>query len=126
MFSDALSESRDLLDEAMASSAPVLVNVDVRIEDSDSVRLLVRSFATLDAAAARSTTGFRIYLGGDDAVAPLNGLLARERGGHGTVELVVPWGAREAQIRLRDPVKTAPAVQQAIKSIPGILHVEEI
>ena len=126
VFSEALAESRDLLEEATATNAPVLVNADIRVEDGDSVRLLVRSFATLDAAAARSTSGFRIFLGGEDAIAPLNGLLARERGGHGVVDLVVPWGDREAQIRLNDPVKTSPAVQQAIKSIPGIVHVEEI
>ncbi len=125
-FSEALADSRDLLDDAAETNAPVLVNADIRIEDGDSVRLLVRSFSTLDSAAARSTRGFRIYLGGDEAVGPLHGLLVRERGGHGTVDLVVPWGGREAEIRLGTTIPTAPAIHQAIKSIPGVVHVEEV
>ncbi len=126
VFSEALAQSRDLLDDAAETNAPVLVNADVRIEDGESIRLLVRSFATLDSAAARSTRGFRIFLGGDEAIGPLHGLLDREQGGHGTVDLVVPWGEREAEVRLRTTIPTAPAVHRAIKSIPGIVHVEEV
>jgi len=126
VFSDALAQSRDLLDDAVETNAPVLVNADVRIEDGESVRLLVRSFATLDSAAARSIRGFRIFLGGEEAIGPLHGLLDREQGGHGTVDLVVPWGEREVEVRLRTTLPTAPAVHQAIKSIPGIVHVEEV
>ena len=126
VFSETLAESRDLLDAAAATNTPVLVNVDVRIEDGDSVRLLVRSFSTLDSAAARSTRGFRIFLGGDDAIGPLHGLLTREQGGHGTVDLVVPCGDREAEIRLKTRVRTVPAMHQAIKSIPGVVYVEEV
>ena len=126
VFSETLAASRDLLDEAGATNAPVLVDVDVRIEDGDSIRLLVRSFSTLDSAAARSTRGFRIFLGGDDAIGPLHGLLTREQGGHGTVDLVVPCGDSEAEIRLKTKVRTAPAIHQAIKSIPGVVYVEEV
>ena len=126
VFSETLAESRDLLDAAAATNTPVLVNVDVRIEDGDSVRLLVRSFSTLDSAAARSTGGFRIFLGGDDAIGPLHGLLTREQGGHGTVDLVVPCGDREAEIRLKTRIGTVPAMHQAIKSIPGVVYVEEV
>ena len=126
VFSETLAESRDLLDAAAATNTPVLVNVDVRIEDGDSVRLLVHSFSTLDSAAARSTRGFRIFLGGDDAIGPLHGLLTREQGGHGTVDLVVPCGDREAEIRLKTRVRTVPAMHQAIKSIPGVVYVEEV
>ena len=126
VFSETLAASRDLLDAAEATNAPVLVNVDVRIEDGDSARLLVRSFSTLDSAAAHSTRGFRIFLGGDDAIGPLHGLLTREQGGHGTVDLVVPCGDSEAEIRLKTKVRTAPAIHQAIKSIPGVVYVEEV
>ena len=126
VFSEALAASRDLLDDATETNEPVLVDADVRIEDGDSVRLLVRGFSTLDSAAARSTRGFRIFLGGDEAIGPLHGLLVREQGGHGTVDLVVPWGGREAEVRLGTTLPTAPAVHQAIKSIPGIVHVEEV
>ena len=126
VFSETLAASRDLLDEAGATNAPVLVDVDVRIEDGESIRLLVRSFSTLDSAAARSTRGFRIFLGGDDAIGPLHGLLTREQGGHGTVDLVVPCGDGEAEIRLKTKIRTAPAIHQAIKSIPGVIYVEEV
>ena len=44
----------------------------------------------------------------------------------GAVDLVVPWGGREAEIRLGTTIPTAPAVHQAIKSIPGVVHVEEV
>ncbi len=125
VFSEALAGSRDLLDEAERSNAPVVAQVDVRVEGGDSVRLTVRSFAPLAAAAARSVRGFRIFLGGDEAIDPLHGLLTRERGGHGSVDLVVPWGDREARIRLKSAVRTEPAIHQAIKSIPGVVHVEE-
>ena len=126
VFSEVLAASRGLLDDATDSNAPVLVEADVRVEDGDSVRLLVRSFSTLDSAAAHSTRGFRIFLSGEEAIGPLHGLLVREQGGHGTVDLLVPWGGREAEVRLRTTIPTAPAIHQAIKSIPGIVHVEEV
>ena len=58
VFSETLAESRDLLDAAAATNTPVLVNVDVRIEDGDSVRLLVRSFSTLDFGGGALDQGF--------------------------------------------------------------------
>ena len=33
---------------------------------------------------------------------------------------------REAEVRLGTKIPTAPAIHQAIKSIPGIVHVEEV
>ncbi len=126
VFSEALVKSRKLLDEAVEFNTPLVVSVDVRLEESNSARLLVRSFTTLDSAVAGMIAGFRIYIGDGDAIAPLSGLLSREQGGHGIVDVIVPWRDREARVRLAASVKTDTAIQQAIKSIPGVNHVEEL
>jgi DNA polymerase-3 subunit alpha len=124
-FSEVLASARDLLESAVADGAPVLVNADVRGEE-DSVRLLATAITPLDNAVAAAAAGLRVWVTDEAAVEPLKSIVAREKQGRGQVQVVVPIGAREAHIRLPKTYMISPATRQAIKSIPGIMHVEEV
>ncbi len=124
-FSEVLAQSRDLLESAVVEGTPVLVNADVRSED-ESVRLLATSITPLDNAVAASAAGLKVWVTDEAAVQPLASVVAREKQGRGRVQVVVPMGAREAQISLPQTYMISPATRQAIKSIPGIMHVEEV
>jgi DNA polymerase-3 subunit alpha len=124
-FSEVLAQSRDLLESATAEGTPVLVTADVRSEE-ESVRLLAQSITPLDTAVAASAAGLRVWVTDEAAVEPLAAIVGREKKGRGKVQVVVPLGAREAHIDLPQGYMISPATRQAIKSIPGIMHVEEV
>ncbi|MEQ8695358.1 MAG: OB-fold nucleic acid binding domain-containing protein, partial [Bauldia litoralis] len=124
-FSEVLANARDLLESAVSEGTPVLVTADVRSEE-DSVRLLAQAITPLDNAVAASAAGLRVWVTDPAAVEPLASVVAREKQGRGRVQVVVPLGSREAHISLPKTYMISPATRQAIKSIPGIMHVEEV
>ena len=124
-FSEVLAASRDLLEEAQASGAPVLITADVKRED-EAPRLLAQSIRPLDVALEGVSTGLRVVVGAAEAVAALKSVLERDKEGRGEVTVVVPDGAREIELVLPRKFANAPATRQAIKSLPGIQHVEEV
>lgn len=125
-FSETLATSRDLLEQSQAEGKPVLLRVDVRVEE-ENVRLLAESITALDSAVANTAAGLRVYLTTPDAVAPFRSVLEREKSGRGEILIVCPWnGSGETEIKIPDRYAVSPAMRQAIKSIPGIMHVEEV
>jgi DNA polymerase-3 subunit alpha len=124
-FSEVLSAARDLLEEASGSGAPVLITAEVKREE-DAPRLLASAIVPLDSAMDNISTGIRVVVANADAVAALKSVLERDRDGRGEVTVVVPDGAREIEMTLPRKFTNAPATRQAIKSLPGIQHVEEV
>jgi DNA polymerase-3 subunit alpha len=124
-FSEVLGNARDLLEESSSSGAPLLITVDVKRED-DAPRLLAQSITRLDAALETVSTAIRVVVSSQEAVAALKSVLERDREGRGEVTLVVPDGMREIELTLPRKFTNAPPAQQAIKSLPGVLLVEEV
>ncbi len=121
LFSEVLAAARDLLD----AGQPLLMDVDIQRREED-VRLTAARLELLDAAATRTAAGLRIFLRDES---PLETLAAvfREHGakGRGRVSLVLAADAREVELELGATYAISPAMRGAIKSIPGIVDVQE-
>ncbi len=124
-FAEVLAGARDLLEEASGKGIPVLITVDVKREE-DAPRLLVQTITRLESALEAVSTAIRIVVSSQEAVSALKSVLERDREGQGEVTLVVPDGDREIELTLPRKLTNAPAAQRAIKSLPGVLHVEEV
>jgi DNA polymerase-3 subunit alpha len=122
LFSEVLATARDLLD----AGQPLLLHVDIQRREED-VRLTASRIELLDAAATHAAAGLRIFV--NDA-GPLETLAAvfREHGakGRGRVSLVLNADAREVELELGQGYAISPAMRGAIKSIPGIVDVQDL
>ena len=95
--------------------------------EGDSVRFLANAIEPLERVAARSGTGLRVFVNSSDPLRPLHDMLAGEGEGSGEVTVVSRLdAATEVEIRLPDRYAISPAVRQAVKSLPGIIEVQEL
>jgi DNA polymerase-3 subunit alpha len=124
-FSEVLNAARDLLDQSMEAGAPVLVTAEVRSEDG-TLRITAERVQRLDDALSNATSGFRIFLEDDKALAPLMSLIERQSKGKGTLSLVVDADEDEVEIALPGAFALSPATRAAIKAINGIANVREV
>ena len=125
MFNEVLTAARDLVERAVAESFPLLIEADVQRRDDD-ISLFVRSVSPFDQAVARAPTVVEVFVGGEEAVDSLAKLLAREKPGRGMVRLKVPDGAAEIEVQLPGRWAVTTETRQAIKAIPGVVHVEMV
>jgi len=119
VFSEALNQAGDLLDPGQA----VVVNVEIDRE-GDDVRLRAQSVRAIDTVAADTAAGLKIFL---DSAEPLTAVKSRlgERG-RGAVSLVLMADGQEVEMALKDRFHVTPAIRGAIRSIPGVVEVQDI
>jgi DNA polymerase-3 subunit alpha len=125
VFSEVLTASRDLIERAVTDSFPLMIEADVQRRDDD-FSLFMRSIAPFDQAVARAPTVVEVFVGAEDAVESLGKLLAKEKPGRGLVKLKVPDGASEIEVQLPGRWAITTETRQAIKAIPGVVHVEMV
>jgi DNA polymerase III subunit alpha len=125
VFSEVLAATRDLIDRAVAESFPLIIEADALRRDDD-FSLFARNIAPYDQAVARAPTVIEVFLGGEEAVDSLAKLFAREKPGRGVVKLKVPDGASEIEVQLPGRWAVTGETRQAIKAIPGVVHVEMV
>ncbi len=122
LFSEVLAASRELLD----AGKPLLVTVDVQRREED-IRLTAQRVEVLEEVASHVAAGLRIFVGDE---APFDTLAAvfREHGakGRGRVSLVLNADDREVELELPASYRISPAIRGAIKSIPGVIDVQDI
>ncbi len=123
LFSEILAEAEALLD----GDRPLLITAAARLDD-DQVKLNGQRVALLDDAAAETATGMQIWLGETAALGPLKGLIEREAAGKGKgrVSIVVPTGDQEIEIALDGRFMCSQQIQAAIRSLNGIVDVQEL
>ncbi len=123
-FSDVLEASRDFLD----AGQNVVLTVKAELE-GDSLKLLAQSITPIDMVAAQAgAPDLRIHLSRPEAVISLASLLSRVEGrSRGSITLCItdPEG-REIDIALPDTYPITPQVKGAIKTVQGVLAVEEL
>jgi DNA polymerase-3 subunit alpha len=123
MFSEVLATCRDLLEVGTA----VLVTAEGKLE-GDAPRLTASAVEPLDRAAASAALGLRIFIEKPETAVPtLQSLLNPKRGGRGLVSIVVSTadGSNEVEFDLKDGYSIPPPFMAAIKSVPGVLEVQE-
>ncbi len=125
VFSEVLAVARELLD----GGQPILVTADARTE-GDTVRLGAVQVEALDKVAASAAAGMRVFLGDTSAIDSLRRLIEKEasgRGGRGRINLVLGVDAkREVEVALHGYYRVTPQVRAAVKSLVGVVEVQDI
>jgi DNA polymerase-3 subunit alpha len=120
VFSDVLNASRELLEPGKA----VVLGVEVEM-NGDEAKLLAKSVRSVDNIVSNTEMGIRIFI---EDKSPLPALQTRlKEKGKGLVSLILMReGGREVEIELKGGYKVTPQIRGAIKSVPGVVMVEEI
>jgi DNA polymerase III subunit alpha len=129
VFSDTLEAARDHLE----TGANVVITVEATME-SEQLKLLARSIAPVDTIAAEAGgMALKVYLERAEAVGHVAALLDRAgdlaRGARpGTVALCLldPTLPGETELDLGAEFPLTPQIKGALKSLPGVMSVEEM
>lgn len=120
-FSEVLSASREIIE----AGGPLLFEVDARLED-EQLRLTCQRIASLDQEAARASAGVRIFIRDQAPIPTLAQLIAKEARGRNRVSIVSQLGTREVEVGLRNTITLSPGFMGALRSVSGVVDVEEI
>ena len=121
MFAETLNLYRDMLEKG----ACVVVNLQASI-DGEDIRARITAVEPLDALAARSQKGLRIFVRDQ---APLDSIAANLKGkGEGEVSVVLMMDKekREVEIKLPGRFPVDARIMGALKAIPGIVAVDHV
>ena len=129
LFSDTLEQARDHLE----TGSKVVVAVEATME-SDQLKLLARSVAPIDAVVADAgNMGLRIFVDEAAAIQAVADVLAGARtaaksAGKGPIQLCLmdPSLPGEVAVDLCAEYPVTPKIKGAIRSLAGVMEVEEI
>ncbi|AVO39044.1 DNA polymerase III subunit alpha [Pukyongiella litopenaei] len=128
LFSEALENCREHLE----TGTQVVITVEATME-ADKLRLLARSVAPIDSVVAQGeSTGLMVYLAQPDALETVARVLedaaAAKNGGRGPVVfcLMDPDLPGEVEIDAGRDFPVGPRIKGAIRSLEGVLEVEEL
>jgi len=125
LFSDTLYTTRELLD----SGKPLLINGSVRLEE-ESLRITVSSIEPLDDAVAHAAAGLKIFIDREEPIPHLAAILKREAQrsgrGRGRIKLMLSMENREVEMSLGGGFKISGQLRAALKSVNGIVHIQDI
>jgi DNA polymerase-3 subunit alpha len=129
LFSDTLEQCREHLE----AGSKVVISVEATLE-SDQLKLLGRGVTPIDAAVADAGgMGLRIFIETPGAIASVSEVLAGARkapnaAGKGPVHLCLMDSALpgEVEVDLGAEFPVTPQIKGAIRSLVGVLEVEEI
>ena len=128
VFSDTLEKYRDML----VVGSNVVLAVEANIE-GDQLKLLARGVQPVDGAVAdAASVGLRVYVNDADAIEAVAGVLERskqgaERRARGPVNLLLmhPDLPGEVEMALGEGYNVNPQVRGALRSLGGVVMVEE-
>nr|WP_319947124.1 DNA polymerase III subunit alpha [uncultured Shimia sp.] len=128
IFSDTLEKCREHLE----TGSKVVVTVEATLE-ADQLKLLARSIAPIDVVIADAgSAGLKIFLDDVETIEPVANVLrqaaeAVKRGGRGPVIfcLMSPDLPGEVEVNLGVEFPVNPQIKGAIKSLDGVMAVEE-
>jgi len=129
LFSETLEKSREFLE----TGAKVVITVEATME-SDQLKLLGRSVAPIDAAVAQAgLTGLLVFINDAQAISTVGTVLKEAaksaRGaGKGPVQLCLmdPGLPGEVDMDLGQDFAINPQIKSAIRSLEGVLEVEDL
>ena len=128
LFSEALEKSREYLE----TGSKVLITVEATME-SDQLKLLGRGVAPVEQAVADAgAAGLRIYVEAADAIGQIANVLGRAaeqlpKAARGPVHLCLMHEGLpgEVELDLQQQFPVNPEIKGAVKSLSGVLAVEE-
>jgi DNA polymerase-3 subunit alpha len=127
LFSEALEAARPHLEPG----TPVVIQVEATME-GEAVRLTGRTVRPIDDAVA-GAAGLRVFVEAEDALPAVAAVLEQARqaaraakGGAVTLLLHHPSLPGEVEIDLPRLWPVTPQIRRALRSLPGVLEVEEV
>ncbi|TNF20262.1 MAG: DNA polymerase III subunit alpha [Rhodobacteraceae bacterium] len=129
LFSETLEKSREHLE----TGAKVVVTVEATME-SDQLKLLGRSVAPIDVAVADAgSTGLKVFVEAPGAISSVATILSEaaekvQRAARGPIYLCLmdPALPGEVEIDTGAEFPVTPEIKGALKSLPGVMAVEEV
>jgi len=129
MFSDTLEVARDHLE----TGAQVVITVEATLE-ADQLKLLGRTVAPIDTAVADAgATGLRVFLAEEEPLGTIATILedaksGGARGARGPITFTVDTrsAAGEVDIDLPGDFPVNPQIKGALRSLPGVIEVQEV
>jgi DNA polymerase III subunit alpha len=121
IFSEGLAQYRELLEPGTA----VLIAVQAAHE-GDDVRIRIVTAERLDAAAAKTQRGIKVFLQGDQALDSVAKRLGQRGEGEVFLILQIEDGQREVELKLPGRYLVTPQIAGAIKAIPGVATVQQM
>jgi DNA polymerase-3 subunit alpha len=128
LFSKALEAGRPHLDPGMR----VVIQVECTAE-GDQLRLTGRGVTPIDEVVQGAGAGLRVFVQAEEALPAVASVLAqakeaakRARGGPVTLLLMHPSLPGEVEIDVGDGWPVTPQMRRALRSLPGVLEVEEV
>ncbi|MCR6632202.1 MAG: DNA polymerase III subunit alpha [Magnetospirillum sp.] len=121
VFSETLAASRELLE----AGGPLLLEVDAKLEE-EQLRLTCQRIASLDQEAARAAAGLKIFIRDEAPIPLLAQLVEKEGRGRNRILIVAQMDKREVELGLGRTIQLNPAFMHALRSVAGVVEVEEI
>jgi DNA polymerase III subunit alpha len=121
VFAEVLASVRDMLEP----NTPLLVTVEARLEE-EQLRLTCQQIESLDEAAAKASAGLKITIRDEAPLQPLKALVAKEGRGRGRIAVIAQTETREVEAWLGGGYALSPAMIGAVRTIPGVVDVQEI
>ena len=128
LFSDVLEVARPHLETGMN----VILQVEATLE-ADQLKLLCRRVEPIDAAVAGEATGLRVFVEGETGIASVRSLLSRmaqeaARAARGPIHLCLmhPDLPGEVELVLGEDFPVSPQIKGALRSMDGVVMVEEV
>ena len=130
LFAEGLAQYRDLLEPGTA----VLFFLTAEVQ-ADEVRARIQSVEPLDAAAARTQKGLRVFLRNEEPIPGVarrlepmqNGSRNGGESGDGEVSMVLLLqNGSEVEVKLPGRFKVSPQIAGAIKAVTGVVTVEAL
>ncbi len=121
VFSDVLYATREHLEPGNS----VVFTVSVERADDD-VRPIIQGVEAIDKVVASAGAGLKIFVSGVDAYSGIQECLKSRGKGIVTLVLAAEEGLREIHLDLPGRHQVDPATRQALKSLTGVAHVEEV
>ncbi|MCE9651410.1 MAG: DNA polymerase III subunit alpha [Parvibaculum sp.] len=120
VFSEVLNQSRDLMEPGKA----VVIGVEID-RSGDEGKLRAQSVRSVDDVVANTAAGMKIFIEDPKPLPALKTRLGEK--GRGLVSLILLGeGGREIELKLPGSYKVTPQIRGAIKSVPGVIEVQEI
>ena len=125
MFQEVLNSAYELFE----SGDPLMLSVEVQKRgEGEEPRLTALSVRSLEDEAANAADGMEVYLATPDSVTHLSNILHQHgKRGRGLVKIQLkgrPEG--DVEIELTETFKIDAPLRQAVKSIPGIVDVQDL
>jgi DNA polymerase-3 subunit alpha len=121
VFSEVLAASRPLFE----AGGPLLLDVDARLED-EQLRLNAQRIASLEQEAANAAAGLKIFIRDEAPIPMLAQLIEKEAKGRNRIAIVAQLGNREVELGLQRQIRINPGLMGALRSVSGVVDVEEI